>query len=124
MAPSVTSQSSASQTLKRGTSMLGSTLTVQIHITSDPLLPVGSAATMSLAPCITSKSHTVIRPTVTVVEVAMVMQSVTRCEWCLDGGIEDVCRPEDMCDAHAAEYDGVSEVQHDRQSEAEWLDLL
>lgn len=54
----------------------------------------------------------------------MVMQSVTECEWCVDGGTKDVYRPENLCDAHAAEHDGVSEVQHDRQRESEWLDML
>lgn len=46
------------------------------------------------------------------------------CEWCRDAGTEDVQVPENLCDMHAAEYDGVSEVQLDRQREAEWLDML
>lgn len=47
-----------------------------------------------------------------------------KCEWCRNLNAEEPSDPFTLCDAHAAEYDGVTEVQFDRMAEAEIYGLL
>lgn len=44
------------------------------------------------------------------------------CEWCA-GSEEDAERPEDLCRAHQAEYEGLSENELDRRDREEAMDL-
>jgi len=40
-----------------------------------------------------------------------------KCCWCVDPNAEEPSDPTTLCDAHAAEYDGVTEVQYDREAD-------
>lgn len=49
------------------------------------------------------------------------------CEWCRNPNAEDADRPWDLCDDHAAEYEGISVDQlqtRDRVQYAEYLDSI
>lgn len=47
-----------------------------------------------------------------------------KCEWCVPAIVVDEPKdPFNLCDMHAAEYDGISLVQLDRMHEAEWMDM-
>lgn len=50
-----------------------------------------------------------------------------KCEWCRNPNADDAANPFDLCDSHAAEYEGISVSElyrRDREQYAEWLDTL